>query len=672
LLTWPADAFLPYGGQRIGRPIALLWHGLETMPQQGLSPWVEKRLMRNSSGAPSLDLTTLTRLHQTGTLLPEETLQGFLARAATYPDPAVWTLRLPDDAIRKQIQAVSRRRATGEQLPLYGVPFAVKDNIDVAGYATTAGCPAFSYVAEQTAPVVARLLEAGAILVGKTNLDQFATGLAGDRSPYGACRNPFDPAFISGGSSSGSGVAVAGGLVSFALGTDTAGSGRVPAACTNIVGLKPTPGRLDTTGVVPACRSLDCVSVLALTSEDAMRVYGIARGKQAWTVDREPWTANRGTVPASRSTVHGFTFATPGDEDLEFFGDDDQTRLFAQSVDRLEQMGGLRGTIDFGPLREVAALLYEGPWVAERLAGVEPFMVRHAAEMHPVTRLVMESGAAYSAVDFFKALARLKRLRPTCQAIFEDSDVLVVPSIPTLPTLAAVQADSRGWSKRLGHYTNFVNLLGWAALALPSGFTPRGLPGGITLIGPADSEDRLTALGMMWQRRTNLPLGATGKHLPPERAMPTPPLAHRSTIDNDGGGMGMPPEAGYVRVAVAGAHLRGQPLHADLLQTGARLVRACRTAAGYRFVALMDLNPPRPGLLRDGAGAGAIAVELYDLPLAGFGKLVASVAPPLAIGTVELEDGEAVKGFLCESWAAAEGRDITTYGGWVTFLASLK
>lgn len=601
--------------------------------------------MRNSSGAPSLDLTTLTRLYQTGTLLPEEFLQGLLARVAAYADPAVWTLRLPEDAIREQAQLVAQRRDAGEYLPLYGVPFAVKDNIDVAGYATTAGCPAFSYVAEETAPVVARLQHAGAILVGKTNLDQFATGLAGDRSPYGACRNPFDAAFISGGSSSGSGVAVAAGLVSFALGTDTAGSGRVPAACNNIVGLKPTPGRLDTAGVVPACRSLDCISVLALTAQDAMQVMAVAN--------------TRGTIVPRSPQRCGFTFAVPRDEDLEFFCDEGQARLFAQSVDRLGQIGGQRRTVDFRPFRQVASFLYEGPWVAERLAGLNGFMAAHGAEMHPVTRETLESGARYSAVDFFRALATLNHLRPTCQAVFDDAEVLVVPSIPALPTLAAVQADSSGWSNRLGHYTNFVNLLGWAALAVPSGFTPRGLPGGITLIGPADSESRLTALGMAWQRKTNLPLGATGKHLAEE-----PRPVSRS--------LSPPPAEGHVRVAVAGAHLRGQPLHADLLQTGARFVRACRTAAGYRFVALMDLKPPRPGLLRDGAGPGAIAVELYDLPLAGFGKLVASVAPPLAIGTVELEDGESVKGFLCESWAAAVTRDITDHGGWVAFLTSLK
>jgi allophanate hydrolase len=394
---------------------------------------------------------------------------------------------------------------------------------------------------------------------------------------------------------------------------------------------------------------------LALTADDALRVFAIAAAEPAGPLAASDWLDFAGEPGKN----HGFTFATPRDEDQEFFGDGDQARLFAQAVDRLGQMGGVRQTVDFQPLREVASLLYEGPWLAERLAGLGEFLAQHAADVFPVTRAIVEGGARFSAVDFFKALAVLHELRPGCAAIFDKAEVLVVPTMPTLPTLAEVQADSAGWGKRLGHYTNFVNLLGWTALAVPSGFTPRGLPGGITLIGPAGSERRLSALGMAWQRKINLPLGATEKFLPeeprcPERVRPQPPAE------------------GQVRVAVAGAHLKGQPLHPDLRSTGARFVRACRTAPRYRFVALMDLKPPRPGLLRDASRSGAIAVEVYDLPLAGFGKLVASVAPPLAIGTVELEDGEAVKGFLCESWAAAVARDITESGGWVAFLQQLS
>jgi allophanate hydrolase len=569
---------------------------------------------------------------------PEEILSEVGQRIADCRDSSVWIFRVPPADLKEQAASLERRRARGESLPLYGVPFAVKDNIDVQGYPTSAGCPAFVYKAEKTAPVVTRLLNAGAILVGKTNLDQFATGLAGDRSPYGACRNVFDPERISGGSSSGSAVAVAAGLVSFALGTDTAGSGRVPAGCNNIVGLKPTPGLLDIDGVVPACQSLDCVSILALTVTDALRVCEIAADKPL----------------ADQPMSETFVFAVPRDEDLEFFGDREQATLFAASIKRLEQMGGRRINVDFRPLREVASLLYEGPWVAERLAGLGSFVSLHAADMHPVTRKIIEGGARYTAVDAFNALASLRKMRGACERVFAEADFLVVPTMPTIPTIHEVQSDSLGWSRRLGHYTNFVNLLGWSALAVPSGFTPKKLPGGITLIARGGSERRLCRLGQAWQEKIALPLGATGYSLP----TPSQPVWMKT------------PAEGFVRVAVAGAHLRGQPFHPALLGMGARFVRSCRTASQYRFVALMDLKPPRPGLLKDETRAGSAVVEIYELSYEGFGKLVASVAPPLAIGTIELADGERVKGFLCESWAAATARDITDIGSWITFLES--
>ena len=589
----------------------------------------------------SLDLTSLATLYEGGGSL-RDVLTDILDRIATYSDPAVWIHRLPRDDVFSQADSVEALQRAGEYLPLYGVPFAVKDNIDVADQPTTAGCPAFSHVAPKTATVVARLIRAGAILIGKTNLDQFATGLAGDRSPYGACRNVFDPTFISGGSSSGSAVAVAAGLVSFALGTDTAGSGRVPAGCSNIVGLKPTPGQLETEGVVPACRSLDCVSIFALSADDAVRVYEAARGAPS------PH-ARAGATPSS------VTFAVPRGADLEFHGDDGQRELFGQAVAGLESMGWQPREIDLGPFREVAALLYEGPWVAERLASLGGFLAEHAEEMHPVTRGIIAGGARYRAADLFTAGYALEPLRSACLSVFETCDVLVVPTMPTIPTLDAVRADSVGWGRRLGHYTNFVNLLRLAAVAVPAGFTARGLPGGITLIGPPGSERRLCELASAWQQRSGLALGATRHPLPP------PP-----TFIAGG------PPAGFVRLAVAGAHLRGQPLHPDLRRAGAVFVRACRTAPRYRFVALMELSPPRPGLVRQDGPGGAIAVEVYDLPLAGFGAVVAAVARPLAIGTVDLEDGEAIKGYLCEGWAAARARDITEFGGWAAFREHLR
>ncbi len=598
--------------------------------------------MPEDAALVSLDLTTLHRLYRTGEATPRTVLATALDRIAAHGDSAVWIDRLPPDMVLAEAGRVGQRRVGGEALPLYGVPFAVKDNIDVAGCPTTAGCPAFSYVASQSAPVVTCLQRAGAILVGKTNLDQFSTGLAGDRSPYGACRNAIKPDYISGGSSSGSAVAVAAGLVSFALGTDTAGSGRVPAGCNNIVGLKPTPGLLSTLGVVPACRSLDCVSVFALTSADAWAVGTTA--------------ADLPTPSALEPAPAGFSFAVPRDEDLEFFGDSQQEALFGRAVEQLEVMGGRRIGFDLRLFQQVGALLYDGPWLAERLAAVGQFIAQHPAEVHPVTRRIIEGGAAISAVDLFRARDQLATLRELCLRAFQVSDdVLVVPTMPTVPTLREVQADSVGWSRRLGTYTNFANLLGLAAVAVPAGFTPLGLPAGITLLGLPGSDRKLCRLAQAWQRHTNLPLGATGYRLP---SRPVPPP--RAPVP--------PPAAGQVRVAVAGAHLRGQPLHPDLLKTGAKFVRTCRTAARYRFVGLLDLVPPRPGLLRDEGRATSIQVEVFDLPTAGFGALVASVAPPLAIGTIELADGEAVKGFLCESHAASRARDISDFGGWVAFL----
>jgi allophanate hydrolase len=605
--------------------------------------------MREFAGSASLELSDLARSYQSGELGPRDVLMQVWARIEQHADPAVWICLASKDQQLQQAQDIEKRRAAGEKLPLYGVPFAVKDNIDVGKHSTTAACPGFAYVPDRHAPAVANLLDAGAIFVGKTNMDQFASGLAGDRTPYGACCNVFDREYISGGSSSGSAIAVAAGLVSFALATDTAGSGRVPAGCNNIVGLKPTPGSLSNVGVVPACPSLDCVSVLALTAADALAVCEIAAGGPA----PHPRLAEATGVDALGA---GWTFAVPRDADLEFFGDSDQQSLYRQAQARLSGMGGRRVEIDFGPFREVAALLYDGPWLAERRAPLERLLAQQPSVLHPVTRAILEGAASFSAADVFQALARLEALRIECARVFDDADVLVVPTMPTVPKLADVRADSPLWSRRLGYYTNYVNLLRWAALAVPAGFTPGGLPGGITLIGPGGSDRQLCRFGMAWQRQLGLTLGATGWSMP--------------AAESDGKDASpYPPPAGHVRVAVAGAHLRGQPLHADLQRMGGRFVRACHTAGRYRFVALLHLDPPRPGLMRDESREGSVAVEIYDLPMDGFGRLVASVAPPLAIGTIELADGEAVKGFLCEPHAAALALDITDFGGWLGYRA---
>jgi allophanate hydrolase len=493
-------------------------------------------------------------------------------------------------------EAEARARARAAKGPLAGVPFAVKDNIDVAGLPTTAACPGFAYTPSRTSPAVQRLLDAGAVLIGKTNLDQFATGLVGTRSPYGACRNAFDPAYVSGGSSSGSALAVALGMARFALGTDTAGSGRVPAAFNGIVGLKPTPGRVSTEGVVPACRSLDCVSVFARTCADALSVLSLVEDRQ-----------DEHAFPAA------VRYAVP--KQLEFHGDGAYAALFARAIARLENVV----EIDFAPFLEVQKLLY-GPWVAERLADLEPWL----EHMLPVTREVIEAGRRFSAIDLFRAQHSLAELKPRC---WGDFDVLVVPGAPTIYRIAEVEADPIELNSRLGRYTNFVNLLGLAAITVPAGARPDGLPFGITFIGPGGSDAALA--------------GLAGRFL----------------------GEDLPPGKSLIRLAVVGAHLSGMPLNHQLTERRARLVRRARTAPTYRLYALEG----KPGLLRADAG-GAIEVEVWELAPGEFGGFVAQVPPPLAIGTVELEDGERVKGFLCEPHAVRGRPDITQFGGWRAWL----
>ncbi|THF58634.1 allophanate hydrolase [Pseudothauera rhizosphaerae] len=562
-------------------------------------------------------------------------------------DPA-WIACLDPQRLQAQLQALAARLAEvgGDtaKLPLYGVPFAVKDNIDVAGWPTTAACPAFAYVAKKDAGVVARLRAAGAIVVGKTNLDQFATGLVGVRSPHGAVPNSFDPAYVSGGSSSGSASVVARGLVPFSLGTDTAGSGRVPAAFNNIVGLKPSRGWLSTAGVVPACRTLDCVSVFALTVSDAAQVAELAGGSDAGDPYSRAFPADAPAAlpPAPRLAVP----ASP-----EFFGDAKAAAAFERALGELKHCGAELVPIDFSPFAELAALLYQGPWVAERLVAVEATLAAHPEAMHPVVRGIVEGGRAYSAADTFKAEYRRAALAQRIAAVLAQVDALVVPSTPTIYTIAEVEADPLWLNSRLGTYTNFTNLADLAALALPAGMREDGLPAGITLIAPAWHDRALADFGRRWEAEMAPPLGATGH-----------PAAARSLT---------PPAAGVVRLAVVGAHLSGMPLNHQLSSRRAAFVERTHTSADYRLYALAGTVPPKPGLAKAQAGA-AIEVELWDVPLAAFGSFVAEIPPPLGIGTLSLADGREVKGFICEARGLEGARDITEFGGWRAYLASLK
>ncbi len=529
-----------------------------------------------------------------------------------------------------------------DRLPLYGVPFAVKDNIDVAGLPTTAACPAFSYDPVRSATAVEKLEAAGAILVGKTNLDQFATGLVGTRSPYGAVPNAFRPEYISGGSSSGSALAVARGQVSFSLGTDTAGSGRVPAGFNNIVGLKPSRGLISARGVVPACQSLDCVSVFALTVPDAIAVLDAARGPDA----EDPWSrALKLSVPP---LPERFTFALP--EPLEFHGDDHARHAFQDAVHKLEGLGGRPIGVDFSVFLETAALLYEGPWVAERLAAIQPFFESQPDEVHPVVRKIIEEASRYSAADLFSGLTRLEALKKRAAGLWDRAEVLVVPTAPTIYTIKQVLAEPFLHNRRLGHYTNFVNLLDLAACAVPGSMRPDGLPFGITLIAPAGADLMLADLAQRFHHRTGLKLGALDQALPP----PAPISAGDDCV----------------RVAVVGAHLSGLPLNHQLTERGARLERPARTAARYRLFALPGTTPPKPGLVRDANKGSVIDVEVWRLPVSEYGAFVAGIPSPLGIGRIELDDGEWVQGFLCESWAVHGAEEISHLGGWRAYLAS--
>jgi allophanate hydrolase len=532
--------------------------------------------------------------------------------------------------------------------PLENKLFAVKDNIDVAGYPTTAACPDFQYMPAESAIVVQRLLRAGASVVGKTNLDQFACGLVGTRSPYGAVPNAFDPRYISGGSSSGSAVAVALGLVDFSLGTDTAGSGRVPAGLNNIVGLKPSRGLLSTRGVLPACAHLDCPSIFTRTVDEAVDVLLAAAGFDAQDPCSRPIRLDVRAFPER------FRFGIPDAAHLPFFGDKAAESAFGAACGLLKELGGECAPIDFSPFVTAANALYEDAWVAERYAAIRNFFDTRADAIDPTVRSIIERGRHYSAAQLFDAMNTMCGLRQQSAALWPSLDVLVVPTAPTIYTIAQIEADPIELNRRLGFYTNAVNLLDLAAIAVPSSMRPDGLPFGITLIGPAGSELRLAELAARYHAATGLTLGTSSEPVPAPRG----PVAQPGRS---------------ARVAVVGAHLSGLPLNGQLRERGARLVAHTRTAAAYRFHALPNTTPPKPGMVRVGHGEGAsIAVEVWEMPIEHFGSFVALVPSPLCIGTIELEDGSSVQGFLCEPAALEGATDITAYGGWRAYMASLS
>jgi allophanate hydrolase len=576
-------------------------------------------------------IAAILQVHRAGATTPAETVARTFARIRAHNDPAVFI------TLRSEAEAVAEARALADpNLSLYGVPVAIKDNIDVAGLPTTAACPAFAYRPGRDAVAVERLKRAGAIVIGKTNLDQFATGLVGVRSPYGVPRNPFDPNLSPGGSSSGSAVAVAAGLVPLALGTDTAGSGRVPAGLNNIVGLKPSLGLVSNVGVVPACRSLDCVSLFALTTDDAFSALAAVAG---------PVGALGALPPVLRIGV-------PNAASRLFFGDARAEAAFETAMKIVATVGLPVVEIDFAPFLETAQLLYDGPWVAERWAAVGDFIAAHPDEVHPVTRAIIEGGAKPSAADAFRAFYRLDELRARAFAHFANVDVLMVPTAPAAYTVPEIEADPVRLNSNLGTYTNFVNLLDLAGIAVPAALADDGTPFGVTFLAPSRQDALLASIGRVFHAAAALPLGALQAPMP--QLAPTPPE----------------PLPGELAIAVVGAHLSGMPLNGELRQRNARFLETALTAPNYRLFALPNCAPPKPGLLGVAPGTGAaIEVEIWALGYEAFGCFVAEIPPPLAIGTVTLADGRQVKSFLVEAQATVGAEDISKLGGWRAFVA---
>jgi allophanate hydrolase len=602
----------------------------------------------------SLDIGTLRAAYRAKELTPSTLVEVLLSRLEHDQRPEAWITLVPAERLRADAAALQTQDM--ERLPLFGIPFAVKDNIDVVGLPTTAACPGFARVPTHTATVVQHLLDAGALLLGKTNLDQFATGLNGTRSPYGAVRNSFDEQLISGGSSSGSAVVVATGLVTFALGTDTAGSGRVPAAFNNLIGLKPTRGLLSTFGVLPACRSLDCVSIIGLGADDAERVLDVM-------AKVDPLDAFSRSVPMDTvrvpGRIAGTRFGVPRTAQLEFFGDELAAAAFEQTTEVIRAEGGEFIEIDYEPFDEAARLLYDGPWVAERAVAVMRMLGVDTQALDPCVRSIVERGNEPSASDAFVAFYRLRELKQQIEKQWQAFDLLMTPTTPTIYSIDAMRADPIQLNTNLGYYTNFVNLFDLSAIAVPGRWRDDGLPSGFTLCAPAFAESTLTRLAAELHPLMVDTAGATGLPLPL-------PVEHQQTVDT---------ELQQIEIMVCGAHMSGLPLNHELTAHGATFLRRARTEALYRLHALEAFEPPRPALVRvinsrscEQDVGHHIEVEVWSMPAIGFGRFVARIPHPLCIGTVALDDGRHVSGFLCEAYAADAAPDISVLGGWRAYV----
>ncbi len=595
----------------------------------------------------TMTISGLQAAYAAGALTPASVMESIRRRAGQYAAHNIWIHLLSAQEQSGWLEALADRDPATH--PLWGVPFAIKDNIDLAGIPTTAGCPEFAYTPAQSARVVQQLLDAGAIPVGKTNLDQFATGLNGTRSPYGACHNAFAPDYISGGSSSGSAVAVALGLASFSLGTDTAGSGRVPACFNNLVGVKPTRGLLSSRGLVPACRSLDCISLFALDTDDADRVLSCAEG-----YDREDAFSRR-NVFANSARHYGLRtgplkMGVLGEEHLKFFGDDAYAAAYRHTLHALAEAGVELVPVDYTPFDQAARLLYDGPWVAERYIACESMLAANPEAIHPVVRSIVAQGDTLQATALFQAQYRLAALRQQCEAALEGLDCLLTPTAGRLFSIADLLAEPVLYNAQLGYYTNFMNLLDMAAVAVPTAFTPDGRPFGMTLASSAFSDRALLSMANRVRGLLPLPLGALQLAATGSRA---PAVT----------------DATRTKIAVCGAHLDGLPLNWQLRERGATLLARTQSAACYRLYLLAGGPPLRPGMVRDEAQGRDIEVEVWSIPTAELGGFVAGIPAPLGIGKVELADGSWVSGFICEPQGVlTAAEDITHHGGWRRWL----
>jgi allophanate hydrolase len=593
-----------------------------------------------------MTIGSLRSAYLTGTLTPEQVMNSIRERSKAYEDRNIWIHLLSEAEQAGYLEKLQQLDI--ERSPLWGIPFAIKDNIDLCDIPTTAACIEFAYTPSASATVVERLISAGAIPVGKTNLDQFATGLNGTRSPWGACRNAFDPDYISGGSSSGSAVSVALGLASFSLGTDTAGSGRVPACFNNLIGLKPTRGLLSTQGLVPACRSLDCITVFAYHPDDANLVLSVA---EAYDAADEYSRTN----PFDNQQRHYGERVGPlkigviPEHQLNFFGDEAYQLAYTDTLNKLQTDGIEFVEIDYQPFAEAARLLYEGPWVAERYLATQPLIDNNPEALFPVVREIIEPGKTLQATSLFKAQYKLSGLKAICDRRLATVDCLLTPTAGTCFTIEEMLQEPILRNSQLGYYTNFMNLLDLASIAVPTQMTASGLPFGITLVGGAFSDRALLSIAHRIQQQFDLKLGASLYDL---KRSAQPSVDNHNEID----------------VVVCGAHLQGLPLNWQLTERGATLKAKTKTAPLYRMYALPGGPPERPGLVMDEIAGQAIEVEVWSMPRTQFGSFVAGIPSPLGIGKLQLADGSEASGFICETYAASKAEEVTSYGGWRDYL----